>query len=174
MRTDRRTMVTSANAPRFRRRFLALLALVLALSVTGGAVAYFTGQAGSATTQASVGGNGAWAVTFTGTSGTMYPGAGSSTLNYQVQNGGSGYQQLQSVAATVVADGSGNIEQNGVSKSGCLASWFTATNNGPSGMPLDLGPGATTTGSVTVTMSDSGTNQNVCENVTPDVKVSAS
>ena len=174
MGTDRRTTETSANPRRFRRRLLALVALVVTLSVTGAAVAYFTGQAGSATTQASVGGNGAWTVTFTGTTGTMYPGAGSSTLSYQVQNGGSGYQQLQSVAATVVADISGNIEQNGVSKAGCLASWFTATNSGPAGMPLDLAPAATATGSVTVTMSDSGTNQNVCQNVTPDVKVSAS
>jgi hypothetical protein len=174
MGIDRQIVGTSASSHRFRKRLLALVALVAALSVTGAAVAYFTGQAGSATGQASVGGNGAWTVTFTGTSGTMYPGAGSSMLNYQVQNGGSGNQSLQSVTATVVADGSGNVEQNGVSKSGCLASWFTATNNGPSGMPLDLGPGATTTGSVTVTMSDSGTNQNVCENVTPDVKVSAS
>ena len=56
----------------------------------------------------------------------MYPGAGSSTLNYQVKNGGSGYQQLQTVTAAVVADGSGNVEQNGVSKAGCLASWFAA------------------------------------------------
>lgn len=174
MGTDRRTGGNGANSPRFRKRLLALLALIMALSVTGAAVAYFTGQAGSATTQAPVGGNGAWTVTFTGTTGTMFPGAGSSTLNYQLQNGGSGYQQLQSVAATVVADGSGNVEQNGVSKSGCLASWFTATNTAPSGLPLDLAPGATATGSVTVVMSDSGTNQNVCENVTPDVKVSAS
>jgi hypothetical protein len=157
-----------------RRRLLALLALVLALSITGGAVAYFTGQAGSATTQASVGGNGAWTVTFTGTSGTMYPGAGSSTLNYQIKNGGSGYQQLQTVAAAVVADGSGNVEQSGVSKAGCLASWFTATDNPPSGMPVDMAPAATTTGSVTVTMSDSGTNQNPCQNVSPDIKVTAS
>lgn len=157
-----------------KRRLTALLALVLALSVTGGAVAYFTGQGGSATTQASVGGNGAWTVAFTSTSGTMYPGAGTSTLSYKITNGGSGYQQLQTVAATVVADGSGNVEQSGVSKAGCLASWFTAVDNPPTGMPVDLAPAANTTGSVTVTMSDSGTNQNPCQNVSPDIKVTAS
>lgn len=156
-----------------KRRLALLLLLLLMLGVTGAAIAYFTGQSGNGTTQATVGTNGSWGVSFTGTSGTMYPGAGSSTINYSIRNNGSGYQQLQSVTATVLADSSGYVTQNGTSKANCLASWFTATVTPPSGMPVDLAPGSSATGSVAVTMSDSG-NQDPCQGVSPDVKVSAS
>ncbi len=154
-----------------RKRLLVSVAAAGAISITAGALAYFTGQSSTATGSASVGSNSAWVVTVTSTSGTIYPGTGSTTINYSVKNGGSGYQDLSNTTAAMIADGSGNVEQSGVSKSGCLASWFTANNTSPAA--TDLAAGASTTGNVSVTMSDSGTNQNSCQGVSPDVKVTA-
>jgi hypothetical protein len=149
-----------------------LLGSLVAIAAVVAAVAYFT-DTGSGTGQAKVGTSTPWTVTFGTTSGTMYPGAGNSTLPYTVTNAGSGNQQLQSTSATVVSDGSGNVKSSGTSVPGCLASWFTASNTPPTGLPATVAPSGTKTGSVSVTMAESGTNQDSCKNVMPDILVSA-
>ena len=103
---------------------------VVALALAAAAVAYFT-STGSGTGSATVGSATNWSVTFpNAASGTMYPGAGSTTIPYTVTNPSSGHQYLTGTTATVASSG-GNITQNGVAVSGCLASWFTPANTSP-------------------------------------------
>jgi hypothetical protein len=157
----------------FSRKRTMLLGSLVAIAAVVGAVAYFT-DSGTGTGQAKVGTSTPWSVTFGTTTGTMYPGSGTSTVPYTVTNAGSGNQQLTSTSASVVSDGSGNVKQSGTAVAGCLASWFTATNTPPASLPATVLPSGTKTGSVAVTMSDSGTNQDPCKNVLPDILVSAS
>ena len=151
------------------KRMIAAVSVLGVLALAGGAFAYFT-SSGSGAGQATVGSAGSWTVAFGATSGTMYPGAGTSTVNYTVTNGGSGKQQLTGTTAAVATDGS-NIKSNGTAVSGCLAAWFSVTNHSPAA--ADLAPNASATGSADVTMSDSGTSQDACQNKTPDILVSA-
>jgi hypothetical protein len=154
-----------------RKRVIVPLIALAALGAAGAAIAYFT-TTGSGTGQASVGSDTPWSVTFGATTGTMFPGAGTSTVHYTITNNGGGHQYVTTTNASVVDDGSGNIEDNGLSVPGCLSSWFTVTNVPPSG--VDLPPGAQATGSADVTMSDANTSQNACEGHHPDVRINVS
>lgn len=160
-------MSIRSNSRRRTWIFVSTALVVLAAA----AYAYFT-DSGSGTGQAGVGTSTPWNVTFQATTGTMYPGAGTSTVPYTVTNDGSGNQRLTGTTATVVNDGSGNVKQNDAAVPGCLASWFSAVNSPPAA--TTVAPGANVTGSVAVTMSESGTNQDACKSVTPDILVSAS
>ncbi len=154
-----------------KKRVAAVLGPLAVVAVVAGAIAYFT-DTGSGTGQANVGTSTAWGVTFQATTGTMYPGSGTSTVNYTVTNNGSGNQFLNGTTAAVVNDGSGNVEQSGTPVPGCLVAWFSAANNSPAA--ATIAPAGTTTGSTDVTMIESGTNQNACKSVTPDILVTAS
>jgi len=164
-----------------RKRGIALSLLALLALAAGGAYAYFTAT-GTATDQGAgtVGTTTPFQVTFGTATGTMYPGAGSTVIPFTITNEGTGYENLSSAAVVIpdtVGDGSGDIEDAGVDVTGCLAAWFSATvSTAPS--YGDLAPngqsGDSATGDVTVTMSDSGTDQDACENATPDITVNAS
>jgi hypothetical protein len=154
-----------------KKRVYLPLSAVVALALAAGAFAYFT-STGSGTGQASVGSPSNWTVTTGTASGTMYPGAGTTTIPYTVTNASSGHQDLTGTTTSVKQDGSGNITQNGASVSGCLASWFSTANTSPASN--DLAGGASETGSVTVSMSDAPTTQNACQGASPDILVSAS
>lgn len=155
-----------------RKPLIAGLSVLAVLAMAGGAFAYFT-SSGSGTGTATVGTAAAFTVNpATATGGLIYPGSGSESISYTVTNGGSGAENLSATTAAVASSGV-NITENSAPVSGCLASWFTATNHPPT-LPQDLAGGATSNaGSVTVTMTDSGGNQNACENATPDITVGA-
>jgi hypothetical protein len=142
--------------------------------VAGGAYAFFT-SSGSGSGGASVGSASNWTVTpAAATGGPLFPGAGTQTITYTVTNPSSGHQSLTATTAVVKSSG-GNVTQGGTAVSGCLASWFTATNTAPTPLPQNLAGSATSTGgSVAVTMQDSGTAQDVCQGVQPDITISAS
>jgi hypothetical protein len=144
---------------------------IVALVVAGAAVAYFT-SSGTGTGQAKVGSSTAFAVSFGTTTGTMYPGTGTSNVPYTITNPtGSGAQYLTSTSAAVANDGSGNIKQSGTAVSGCLATWFTATDKPPAyGQIAD---GGNKTGSVDVVMANPGVSQDSCQGKTPDIVVTA-
>jgi hypothetical protein len=173
-----------AQGTEMRRRLkkkgwiIAGLTCLIAIGSAAAAFAYFTAGGTGVTHADSVGASSALTVSFGTPTGTMYPGAGSSAVPYTVTNAGAGQQQLTSVTAAVNADASGNITVSGTSVAGCKAAWFTASVGTPA-LPVVLTPsgsGATAsfTGTLTVSMTDSGTNQNACQNQTPDVTVSAS
>jgi hypothetical protein len=153
-----------------KKRKLAALGVVAVLAIAGAAIAYFTAS-GSGTGNATVGSSTAWTVTPGSASGTMYPGSGTSSFSYTVANPGSGPQHLSSTSATVADDGSGNIKEHGSPVSGCLASWFTAADHSPA--PANVAAGSSVNGSVDVTMTDTGGDQNACQGHTPDITVGA-
>jgi hypothetical protein len=159
-----------------RRRVVVALTAVVVLAAASGAFAYFTGS-GSGVGTATVGSGGAWKVTAAApTGGPIYPGGSSEAISYTVTNTGSGSQELQATTAaleTTTYNGATVVEQSGAPVAGCLASWFTVTNSGPASQ--DLASQATSgTGSVAVSLSDSGTNQDACEGVSPTLNISAS
>lgn len=156
-----------------RKRKFAVLGVVASMALAGVAIAYFT-DTGSGTGNAAVGTSTPWTVTQTSTTGTMYPGYGTSTIDYSVKNGGSGVQHLNATTATVANDGSGNIVQGPTNTPvvGCLATWFTATNTPPAAG--DVNPGSTVTGSVAVVMANAAVTQDACKNALPNITISAS
>jgi hypothetical protein len=166
------------------RKRLAALGFVAALAITGAAVAYFTGGSGSVNGSGSVGASSPWGVTtgastWSGTSLTaLYPGATNNTefIPFTVTNNGNGHQSVATIAAALMKDGSGNAETaSGTPITGCLASWFTATvDAGNPALPSNLAPAGTYTGKIDLTMQDSGTNQNACQNAAPAVTITAS
>jgi hypothetical protein len=151
-----------------KKRALAVVGLVVMLATAGVAVAYFT-SSGSGTGSVTAGTASNWTVTFGKTTGTMYPGAGTSTLPYTVTNPSAGHQALDGTAATVVADGAGDIAEKGVTVLGCKSEWFTATDTGPGS--INLAGGDSATGSVAVTMANDASNQDACQGRHPDVTV---
>jgi hypothetical protein len=157
-----------------RKRVGVAVGVIASLALAAGAVAFFT-SAGSGTGSATVGSAGAWTVNVSAaTGGPLYPGSGSQSIAYTVTNSGSGHQSLTGTSAAVASSGV-NVTQGGTPVSGCLASWFTATNTPPTPLPQNLAGSATSTGgSVAVSMQDSGTNQNPCQGVSPDITISAS
>jgi hypothetical protein len=165
------------------KKHLAAIAFVGALAITGVSVAYFTGGSGSVNGSGSVGASSTWGVTtgastWSGSLTALYPGASNNTefVPFTVTNNGNGHQSVATVTATVMKDGSGNAETaSGTPITGCLASWFTATvDAGNPALPANLAPGGTYTGKVDLTMQDSGTNQNSCQNAAPAVTIQAS
>jgi hypothetical protein len=153
------------------------LAAGLTLGAAGAAFAYFT-STGDGTGSASVGTSTGWNVAVTSDStNTLLPGSGSETLTYTVTNESNGAQALNAVTPSFKTDSSGDVLANGTPVVGCLASWFTVTNNNDESPALltSIASGHTTTGTVTVTMQDSLTNQDVCKNIAgPDVNIHAS
>jgi hypothetical protein len=153
-----------------KRLYVALTAVAV-LAIAGAAFAYFT-STGSGTGHGTVGTAGAWTVTQDTTSGTMYPGSGTSTIGYTVTNSGTGHQNLAGTTTVVAHDALGNVLSNGTAVSGCLAADFVPVNTSPAA--IDLAYGLSTTGSVAVTMTNTGLSQNACQGVTPDITISAS
>jgi hypothetical protein len=150
---------------RFMNKKVAAIGLAagLVLGGAGAAFAYFT-STGNATGDASVGSATPWTVNVASdTSNALLPGSGTETLTYTITNASSGTQELNGVAVSV-----GNSGPAGA----CLGSWFTATDNGstngvtPGGVSADLAGGASDTGTITVSLNDSGTNQDACEGLT--------
>lgn len=168
---------------RLSKKRLAAVASVAVLALTGIAVAYFTGGSGSVNAPGTVGASTPWGVatgtpTWSGTLTALYPGATNNTqfLPFTVTNNGHGQQSLATITAVVAKDASGNAETaTGASITGCLASWFTATVDASDPtLPANLAAGGTYTGKVDLTMQDSGTNQNLCQNAAPAVTITAS
>lgn len=156
-----------------KKRGIAALGVVATLALAGGALAYFT-STGTGTGTAKVGTATAFTVTpAAATGGSLYPGAGTETISYTVTNPGTGAENLSATSASVASSGA-NVTQSGTAVPGCLASWFTAVNHPPT-LPQDLAGGATSpAATVTVTMADSGTNQNPCQGAQPDITINAS
>jgi len=157
---------------------LAVLACVIGLGSAAGAFGYFTGAGSGVTHTDGVGTSSNMTVSFGTVTGMMYPGAGFDIVPYTVLNAGSGTQELSAVAPTINSNSNGDVTVAGTAVTGCKAVWFTASVGTPA-LPVTLlpnggGAGDAFTGTLTVSMIDSGTNQNVCQSVTPDITVSAS
>lgn len=165
------------------KKRLAAVAFVAALAITGAAVAYFTGGSGTVTGSGTVGSSSPLGVTtgtptWSGSLTALYPGATNNTqfLPFTVTNNGNGHQSVTTIAASLPAQANGDAQTAaGADIPGCLASWFTATlDTANPALPSNLAPAGTYTGKIDLTMQDSGTNQNACQNAAPAVKITAS
>jgi predicted ribosomally synthesized peptide with SipW-like signal peptide len=174
---------------RNRKRVAALLVVALLALATVGAYAYFT-STGSGSGSVTVGTSSAWQVdTLAATGGPLTPGGGASTyeaVGYNVTNNSTGAQGLTNVNIKVAqANGSAWTAQSNGAKPACTASDFQLSlDNGTSfaapGASVDdtalagtVAAGATTSNG-TVTMRDTGANQDNCKGVTVPLYLSAS
>jgi hypothetical protein len=163
------------------KKFVAAgLTVGLTLGLAGAAFAFFTGT-GTGSGHASVGANTGWAVTLSSdNTGSLYPGTGSETLSYTIQNTGGGNQQLTSVTAALVTDSSGLAETGNPASyiTGCYAGWFTATASPPVNssnatvLGSEIAPGNWAYGTVKVTMTDTTGSQDGCIGATPNITLS--
>jgi hypothetical protein len=161
---------------RFNKKYVvAAVGVVAALAISAAAIAFFT-DSGTGTGNASVGTSSSYLVTTDAlTGGPLYPGSGTENVAYHVKNESSGQQQVSSITAVLTTDVAGGVYDTTTTAfvDGCKASWFTLTNH-PGTLPDNLAGGATHSGSVDVILTDSGTNQDPCKNLTPQVTVHAS
>lgn len=168
------------------KRFLSKKVIVGAVTsaavigISSAAFAYFTAS-GAGTGTASVGTSTAWGVSAaSATGGPLTPGGPTESIVYTITNNSSGKQAITSLTASLPTPasgtGAGNVESGGSpTTGGCLASWFTATAGTPSpALNTSIVAGGTATVTVPVTLNDSGTNQDACQTVTPDIKLSVS
>jgi hypothetical protein len=161
-----------------KKRVRVGLGLLALLAFAGGAFAYFTAT-GSGTGSASVGTSSQLTLHGT-TAATLYPGT-SSTVNFTVDNGSSGHQQLgtihlASIKACVGAGSTWNgsaCSNSGTEATTCESVETGATDTNTANFWMadvaenqDLGPGAgqTATNSGTLKLNDLNANQNACEN----------
>ena len=149
--------------PKFRRKYVAgALAAGLIMGAGGIAAAYFTATA-TGTGKLQVGSATPFTVTQNGVPAYVYPGT-TVTTSFHIVNTGGGIQHYSAMVAVDV-NGTGTIitATTGKAVPGCKASWFTPTvTSGSSGT---LNPGASTTLSVSVHMSNgngTGSTQYAC------------
>jgi hypothetical protein len=160
----------------FTKKRAIVIAVVGSLALGAGAYAYFT-STGTGNGAGSVGSSTAFTVAVSSdATGTLYPGAGSQTLTYNVTNSSSGHQRLSSAIASVASTG-GEIMSGTPSApvSGCLASWFTASASTTNPLPQDLAGSGISSGTVVVTMqNDPDASQDSCQGKAPKILVSPS
>jgi hypothetical protein len=143
------------------RRILILVAVTaVAIAVPVGAYAYFS-TTGTGSGTAAVGS--ATAIQLSSAAGdvtgTLYPGGSDATVVVHVLNAGSGSQY--------VGDITGVVADNGL----CLGSWFVVDHVL---LAAEVAKGASTTASTKVRMTNTATNQNICQGKTMAITWSAS
>lgn len=146
-----------------------IAAAIVGLASSGVAYAYWT-TSGNGSGSAVTGTSSLFVVT-TGAAGggLLTPGGPSDTVGFQVQNTNSGIQHLTAVAVTVATATNGTWN----SVTGCSSADYTV------GVPTftagDLAPGASATGTVTITMiNNPASSQDGCKGATVPLYVAAS
>jgi len=142
------------------------VALSAGLVFGGGGVAsaYFvsSGSGSGTATVGTVGGTDI-AITSTGPTDSIYPGAPPVGFTVQAQNTGLGNEHVNDVTIAVAKDGSGNVlDAAGVPIAGCQASWFSVDT--PLIVGTTLSPGASSSSvDSTIALNETGTNQDGCK-----------
>lgn len=184
------TDVPDAKKKKHHRKLVALLLFGAVLALAGGAYAYFT-SGGGGTGNASVGSSTALAVATQGETGDMFPGYLQSVVPFTITNPAHFKQTFAAVSPAVAQADSGpnagdiltgTLEGGAPDPTtavpGCLASWFTPTLTNPIADPITLDATGGTNdsysgNSITVTMTESGSNQDPCQGSTPLITVVA-
>lgn len=153
---------------RVKKFAIATIVTALVLGGGGAAFAYWTAQGtgtGTATTGASVD----FTVSSVAPVGDpLYPGGPSQSVSFTVTNASAGPQTLSSVTAAVAnADGSAWI-----AAPGCSAADYSLGT--PSIVYGEMLASGTKSGTVTITMNNTGTNQDACQGVTVPIYFQAS
>jgi hypothetical protein len=142
-----------------KKAFVLLATLVVAAAAAVGAYAYFS-STGSGTGTASVGSSSNIQLS-SPLVGTLYPGGPAVPVTVTVHNPGAGNEYVGTISGVV---------QNGGTGGNCLGSWFTVA---PVNFNTDVPAGASPTAATTVTLNDSGTNQDACQGATMTVNWSS-
>ncbi|HVD37546.1 MAG TPA: hypothetical protein VNC15_01800 [Solirubrobacterales bacterium] len=140
-----------------RQRAVVALSGIAALAIAAGAYAYFT-STGSGTATAKVGTSSA--VTLKGTvAGNLYPGA-SSQVSFTVDNPSSGAQRVGTITLTGITVDAGHSTCSVTISGGNPDFSMPAV---PVNATFPSGNGQAVTPKGTLTMNDTGVNQNACQ-----------
>ena len=143
-----------------KKRALVALSCACALAVTGAAIAYFT-SSGSGTGTATVGSSSA--VTLHATiSSSLYPGS-SSPVSFTVDNPSSGVQRVGTVSLSSISVDSGHSTCSTTISGGNPDFTMAA---GPVNQVINPGNGQSVAATGTLTMNETGTNQDACQGAT--------
>lgn len=160
---------------RGRRAAVLLVTGVVALSAAVAGYAYWT-DSGASSGSASVGTTSPWEVTVSPATGSaLYPGGNVQTVQYTVTNTGTVDQKLNNVTVSVA-----NSDASVWTSGSCAAGDFSVNGATPgtpyvaTGLADLYGPGGSQTGSVQVSMVDTGSVQNDCKGVTVPLYFAAS
>jgi hypothetical protein len=164
------------------RRRVAVIGAAVALVLAGGgaAFAYFT-STGTGTGAGTVGTASNYTVLVSSPSGgPLTPGGANETFTYTVHNTSSGTQAITTASISVAPDATH-------ATAGCSAAWYQVSGPGITtaanpatqtyGPAISIPAGGTSTSAqlaFTVTLIDSGTNQNACQGDAPVVTVTVS
>lgn len=146
-------------SPRTKRFTLALTAVLTVLGI-GIAYAFWT-STGTGTGEATTGQSVALTISSDEAVGTISPGGAGQTVEFTVTNPGPGVQSLSSVTVTMAdAQGEAWLPPEGCSIDDYTASITTAPTYGV--LQVD----GTATGTATVTLANTGVNQDACQGAT--------
>jgi hypothetical protein len=150
------------------------LSLVAVIAAVGG-YAFFT-STGTGSGTGSVGTSTAWQVTADAAVGAaLTPGGSSQTVGYHVKNNSTGFQSLANVAIKV-ANSNGTVwtAVAGCSKDDFNVGAGAGTTFNDVALAGNIAPGATVDGTITLSMVDTGSNQDGCKLATVPLHLSAS
>lgn len=145
---------------RTRKRALFALTGVIAIAVAGAALAYFS-STGSGTGTASVGSSSALTLHAT-VSNTLYPGA-SSPVTFTVDNPGQGAERVGTISLSSITVDAGHSTCSVVTTGGNPDFTMPAVAVNKS---FASGNGQAVTPNGTLTMNDTGVNQDACQGAT--------
>lgn len=150
-----------------RKRALLALGCVGVLALAAGAYAYFT-STGSGTATATVGSSSAVTVKAT-VSSTLYPGS-SSPVTFTIDNPSSGAERVGTISLTEVKADAGHSSCSTTITGGTpdFAMPAVAVNK-----TYSPGNGQSVTPTGTLTMNDTGVNQDACQGATLTLKLSS-
>ena len=151
-----------------KKRALVALGCACALAVTGAAIAYFTSN-GSGTGTATVGSSSA--VTLHATiSSSLYPGS-SSPVSFTVDNPSSGVQRVGTVSLASISVDSGHSTCSTTISGGNPDFTMAAV---PVNQVINPGNGQSVAATGTLTMNETGTNQDACQGATLTLHLTSS
>jgi hypothetical protein len=152
-----REAIMAKTMSRGRKRIIIAFVAMFTLAGAGVAFAYWT-STGSGTGAATTGVSTAFTITSQAPVGTITPGGAGQTVAFTVTNPSGTAQYLTSVAVTLATTGG----TPWVPPAGCLIADYTATVT--TAVPVgDIAAGASVNGVATVTLANTGVNQNACQ-----------
>lgn len=133
----------------------------LSLGVAGAAYAYFT-STGSGTGSAATGSQTALTIQQTNTVSGLLPGGSAGTVNLKIVNTSGGAENLGvvSVVTDPTASPTSSVTSGSLTSEACVLTMYNFGSSAPVGT---LAPGGIWTGSLTVSMSNDGSNQDNCQ-----------
>jgi hypothetical protein len=168
-----KTNSKNAKSSKKKRSAALLVAGVIGLATAGGAYAYWTGLGGGTGTASTKAGS-ATALVVTGdVASAMFPGDSAQTVTATVKNTGAERYMVATVKAYVTTDKPGcdgsDYKLNGAAAPTSAADAATITVP-----PIELAPGATTTGTFTMQFNNKATSQDACKGAAVTINYVAS